>query len=288
MLFLTGGVLSYSPADSILDEINGLLTITPKDPELYFQRGYYYYQREDFERASADFITCVRLDPRDLVYRFYKAKTDFKSGKMRTAIDGFKTVIEMNPKYAEAFFFLGILYHQVNEKVNALQAFDKAIDLNWNVAKYWAARARFKKENGEINEAVSDYQKAIMIEPDLAVAHYELAWINFEKHNIDSALEHAEKLVILEHNPLFYHTLACIYSEKNLRKAIENEMRALSLEPSREYEKSLAGFRQGRSYSLQMEETRKIRDEIMRKNEMEKRQRENIWNQIIEKNKMLR
>ena len=130
IFFLIVLFVSDSFADSNLDEINGLLGITPKDPELYFQRGYYYYQRNDFDKAGEDFTTCVRLAPEEVLYHFYKAKTDLKACRNRAAIIGFDTVIKMNPGYAEAYFFLGILHHKVNEKEEAREAFDKAINLN--------------------------------------------------------------------------------------------------------------------------------------------------------------
>ena len=281
LLFLSG----QSIADSNIDEINDLLKITPKDHELYFQRGYLYYQHDEFDKAGADFTASITLAPDEILYRFYKAKTDLKSGKNRTAIEGFKTVIEMNPVYAEAYFFLGILHHRVNEREEALMAFDKAIELNNTVSKYWAARARFEKECGNIDSAVADYEKVLGLDPDFAVAHFELAWIDFEKQNLDAALEHAQKTVILEQNPLYFHTLACIYSEKNIKKAIENEITALSLENNREYERRLAGFKQGVSYTQQVAQEEKIQNEKVRNTELEKLRKEKIWEKIVDKNK---
>lgn len=287
ILILTLSALCNSFADSSIDEITSLLKITPKDSELYFQRGYLFYGQENYEKASDDFTTSIRLQPEEMLYHFYKAMTDLKSGKNRSSIEGFKTVLKIKPDYAEALFYLGILYHKVNDTIRAGEAFDKIILLNNNVAKYWAARARFQKEMGNLEESVSNYNKALEIDDNFAIVHYELAWINYEARNIDTALVHARKIINLERSPVYYHTLACIYSEKDISKAIENELKALDLEKNSVYESKLAGFKNGKTYSEQESSELKLQEEIERKKEIERIRREKIWENIVDKNKSL-
>ena len=287
IFLLFSNVLMHSFADSNIDEINSLLKIIPNDSELYFQRGYLFYSHEDYEKASDDFSICIRLQPDEILYHFYKAMTDMKWGKNRVAIDGFNEVVKMKPDHAEAYFYLGILHHRVYENIQAQEAFDNAISLNANVAKYWAARARFKRETGNLQDAIADYENALKIDDNFAIAHYELAWINYENKNIDAALEHAQKVVTLEMSPIYFHTLACIYSEKDLKKAIDNEVKALALDTNPDYESKLAGFKHGQTYSQQEYNEEKIRKNLKQKQEMERIRKEKIWEKIVETNKDL-
>ena len=276
----------YCYSESNIDEITSLLKITPKDPELYFDRGYIYYEHEDFNQALEDFKTCTLLAKDEILYLFYRAMAEMKLGMNRRAIDDFKEVVKRKPDHAEALFYLGILHHKVSEGLQAMNAFERAIELKPDSPKYFAAKALLNRENGETDLAISNYEKALELDSSFTLAHQELSWIYFEKGELAKAINHASKLILLEQNASYFHTHACICSETDLKKAIESEMKALDLDnKNEEYKKRLDGYSRGISYRHQIAAESSLKDELNRKNEMEKIRREKIWEKIVKDNK---
>lgn len=283
LLFIT---TIYVNANENLNEVESLLKITPNDSELYFRRAYIYCELERYSDAIDDLVKCTKLEPNDNIYHFYLAKTYMKIGQVRNAIVSFENSIRVcNGNNSESYFFLAELHRSVNEKSAAMDSFDKAIEENKNIAKYWAGRARLKSDT-DIDEAIKDYNKAIEIEPNFTYAHYDLVWINIERKQFESALEHA--LLVFEAdslNPIFCDALACAYSEKDIKKAIEFERKAIDLGADADCKQKLEAFKNGNTYI----EYKRNKEKIEKENEQielaEKLRKERIWQEIVEKNK---
>ena len=252
-----------------------------------FNKGYLVYSKEHFVTALRYFNACVLSSPSDPLCRFYKAMTEMKCGMIRKAIEDFKETAKLKNNYAEAYYWLGILEHQVHEDFRAFESLEKAIEQNPCEAKYWAALASARKDLGESEEARADYEKALAFAPGLSSAHLGLAWLDFEQGKIDSALDHAEQRLLACRDPEAYHALACIISEKDLKKAAEYEGQATSKSILPIYQKRLEGFRQGLSYQAQINFEARLLDEENRKALVEKIHRQKIWERIVETNRIL-
>jgi tetratricopeptide (TPR) repeat protein len=287
LIFILSCFYIYANADidSEINEINSLLKITPRDPELYFQRGYLYYNIEKYDRAIEDLEKCVRFEPNDKIYYFYLAKSYMKGERIRDSINTFQKCVRLND-YAEAYFYLGILYSKVHENSSALTSFDRAIEINSNEAKYWAGRARLKRDIVNINEAIDDYNKALEIDPGFVYAHFDLVWINIEQNNINLALQHARVVNFSDmRNPIYCDTLACAYSEINIKKAIEFELKAIEFGGDLDCKQKLKAFKNGKTYLEYKRENERIEKERKQQELIEKVRRERIWEEIVEKNK---
>lgn len=105
-------------------------------------------------------------------------------GDWEAALNNLNKAIELNPNFSEAYLSRGMVkrkmpFHLYPKPVNVtarvtyealhgtMQDFNKAIELNPNLAKAYSARGGAKSGRDDHRGALQDYSKAIELEPDL-------------------------------------------------------------------------------------------------------------------------
>ena len=114
-------------------------------------------------------------------------------------------------KKAEPYYFKGIYYGNINDKVKALDYFDKAIQKDYTFLDAYMDKGKILFESKKINEAAKTFQVALRVSPTYADAYYWLgkcqealgerdeAKLNYQRaYGLDKSLteakEAAEKL----------------------------------------------------------------------------------------------
>src|ERR1700752_906031 len=89
----------------------------PKCADAFKARGVAFYDKGDYDSAIAGFTELIRLAPtswaffsRALVYKDHKTKRD-----IGRALEDFDKALELDPHYAPAFWYRGILYSMTVE-----------------------------------------------------------------------------------------------------------------------------------------------------------------------------
>jgi hypothetical protein len=86
------------------------------------------------------------------------------------ALSDCKTAIDLNPKYSYAYANLGATYLGLNDSSSALSALNKAVALKANFVWSRLSRAKAFEASGSNEEALNDYQYALLIDPTNQVA----------------------------------------------------------------------------------------------------------------------
>jgi tetratricopeptide (TPR) repeat protein len=81
------------------------------------------------------------------------------------AVADCKAAIDANPSYAWAYANLGIAYRRLNDFPKALSALDSALKLKVNAIWPWLNRAEILEASGKADDALRDYQFALLIDP---------------------------------------------------------------------------------------------------------------------------
>ena len=89
----------------------------------------------------------------DADYWFNEGGKAFEVGNYDKAIEYYTKVIEINPKYAEAYYDRGLAYDDKG-------LYDKAIELNSEYAEAYCVRGRVYRILGNCIKANADYKKA--------------------------------------------------------------------------------------------------------------------------------
>ncbi|MBI5452891.1 tetratricopeptide repeat protein, partial [Candidatus Gottesmanbacteria bacterium] len=108
---------------------------------------------------------------------------------------------------------LGWIYRRQGKLTEAVEAFNKAIELNPQNDRAYAELGWIYRKQGKLTEAVEALNKAIELNPQNDWAYSELGWIYSEQGKLTEAVETLNKAI--EFNPQndrTYGRLAVVYS----------------------------------------------------------------------------
>ncbi|MEO1428381.1 MAG: tetratricopeptide repeat protein [Cyanobacteria bacterium J06633_8] len=91
-----------------------------------FQKGIDLYQQKDYENAEAVFRQVTSINVSNDVVRLLLGDSLLKQGKVESAIEKYKEVIERAPKKADAYIRLSRIYMQQDKQSEAIEYLQKA------------------------------------------------------------------------------------------------------------------------------------------------------------------
>jgi tetratricopeptide (TPR) repeat protein len=124
-------------------------------------------------QATEDFATAVEYAPNNWRHRHNYSISLALGGDYKRAIQQLDQAIQLNPKYANAYFNRAELYFELAQYESAEKDYSRAIDIKPD-AQYYNCRAhsRFLREAYEV--ALSDYRQAAQEASDNAAYHTDL------------------------------------------------------------------------------------------------------------------
>ncbi len=127
---------------------------------------------------------------------FYLGDLYVSKSRYQEAADAYRKAISLEPDYPEVYFNLGYASMEMNRFDEALGAFEKALAQ----ANDSESRALVLLNRGvvyfnlkQFDNAVTSFQAAIAENQDLALAHFNLAIIAYQRMEYDSALKYARE-----------------------------------------------------------------------------------------------
>ena len=137
------------------------------------------------------------------------------------AIERYSYAINLNPRYATAYYNRGNVYYQRGELNNAFSDYDTAIKLNFHHAIVYYNRGVIYSKRGKIDNAINDYTRVIQLSPCYANAYYNRGLAYSEKGDFDKAINDYTKVINLNsEDAIAYYNRGNAYSKKarlNLR-----------------------------------------------------------------------
>ena len=133
---------------------------------VYFQRGLAWYDKNDYDKAIADFSESIRLNPRDASPWVGRGAAYMYKNDLKQAIADFSEGIRLKPGQAFAHMQRGIAFHRIGDADNALADYTIAHELtpkdpgplvNRGIVQY--------TKKGKFEEAVVDFDHALKLNP---------------------------------------------------------------------------------------------------------------------------
>lgn len=121
-------------------------------------------------------------------------------GDINGAIAAFNQAIQIDPKFATAYYGRGHAYMLKKETAAAISDFDKAIELDPTIAAAFYDRGTMKGKSGDFDAAVSDFKKTIELEPKYAPAHYNVGHVDYFRGDLDGAIDQLTQALTLDAN----------------------------------------------------------------------------------------
>ncbi len=168
----------------------------------YYYKGVEYAVQGKFQEANEEFEKALKVDPfygsaenslkvikdvieqkikRETAIHLFKGTSYANKGQFDQAISDYTNAIEINPKYAEAYYARGIVYYDQGEYDQAISDFTKAIEINPKFAEAYYNRGIVYKNKDQYDQAISDYTKALEINPKYAKAYNNRGFIYLVK-----------------------------------------------------------------------------------------------------------
>jgi spermidine synthase len=141
--------------------------------------------QEDWEKARANHIRALHLEPYRAGFHYNLGIAQQKAGRLRAAALAYRTALLIEPEDAEAQNNLGLVYAAGGIYDLAVLAHSKALEIapHYPEAAYNLGLAY--KAQGQTQAAVKAFGLALKIAPDLAQAREQLKELGIEKVEIE-------------------------------------------------------------------------------------------------------
>ncbi len=116
----------------------------------------------------------------------------YKRGIGREAIENFQKAIDINPRYTDAWYNLGRGYEAVGKQAEAIEAYEKTLTLDRDYPEAWNNIGPLLRGMGRSNEAVGYFEQALSIDSKFSDAHFNLGVSLKAEGRYAEAAEHFE------------------------------------------------------------------------------------------------
>lgn len=130
-----------------------------------------------------------------------KAQELLEQEKLESALVHFNKALKESPKHPDILSHRGVLYLHLNQKKKCMDDLKLSLLLEPENPYRYASLAYAKDFFGDLDGAITDYQKAVELDPDDAVAHNNLGLLLEKKGYKNKAqrnFERADKLAKIE------------------------------------------------------------------------------------------
>lgn len=199
-------------------------------------RGYEALGQRDKEIDDLTEMLKIKRNPLSLTAR---ASAYIAKGNVKDGMDDLTEALNLEPKYAVAYFNRGMGYLKLKEYDNAIEAFSLALENNNRHVGAMVHRGLAYEMRGTYGSALADYSKAIEIDPNGARAFNNRAWLLAtcpveSVRDVPLALSDAKTAVRLTGgtNRDFADTLAAAFANQgDFKSAIEIQERVIAATP---------------------------------------------------------
>ena len=163
---------------------------------------------EDFLKKAHD------KKPKNIGISEYLAQFYFYKKRPQEAIKVYEKILETNPDYVEALFWLGYLYEEHGQRSKALETWERGAEVDPSFAPILNCLGYTYAEEGvNLDKAEEMIKKALEKEPENGAYLDSLGWVYYKKGGLEKAKEYILKAIGLIKDPDVYEHLGDIYIE---------------------------------------------------------------------------
>ena len=175
---------------------------------------YSYAQKEyELENEYEHFLKKAHeVKPKDESISEYLAQFYFYKKRPQDAIAIYETILETNPEYVEALFWLGYLYEETGRHDDAVKTWVKGLKVEPDYAPMLNSLAYTYAVDGvKLKNAEAMAKKALEIEPNNGAYLDTLGWIYFKKKDFKKAENYLLQAIDHIKDPDIYEHLGDLY-----------------------------------------------------------------------------
>ncbi len=161
----------------LADAENGYLAVLKRTPDwgqVLNALGTVYLDKGQLEKAKKAFTKAAGLKPLNISACYNLAILKQRGNDHLGAITIYKTILDAEPAYGQAWNNLGIAYKETMYQDEALSCFQKAVEFAPAMAEAWNNLGVAQDESNMGEKSLASYHKAIELRPEYASAHFNL------------------------------------------------------------------------------------------------------------------
>lgn len=158
-------------------DLNEALRLAPKHGEVYCAQGWLFCRQGDYDKAIADFAEGIRVKPAltnsakpYLLYAYRKrGRSYIEKRKWDRAIADFSEAIRIDQTDANTYHHRGFAYLYKGDYAKAVADLTEVVRRDPEQAEAYVLRGwGYYMQEGDLDKAIADYEKAIQIKPMMA------------------------------------------------------------------------------------------------------------------------
>jgi tetratricopeptide (TPR) repeat protein len=201
-----------------IEDATKAIEINPEVIEAYGVRGDSHFQKENYDQAIADYSKAIELNPQLAGAYRRRAEAYHSKGQLSRALADYETYLSIAPDISDQSIIQRRIDYLKNHSEQALELIQQGV-------------SAFDK--GNIDTAISYYDKALEIEPQLVTVYVNRGYAYFKKGDLAQAIEDATKAI--EINPEAINAYGVRgdshYLKENYDQAIADYSKAIELNP---------------------------------------------------------
>jgi tetratricopeptide (TPR) repeat protein/S1-C subfamily serine protease len=217
--------------EQALTVINQAISLVPNNSNHYNEKWLVLYELKRYDEGLAAINQAINLAPRAGWY-VNRGSLYYNQKKYELASDDYNKAIELNPNLAMAYNNRGGIYYNQQKYELALADFNKAIELDSKLAEAYNNRGGIYYNQKKYDLALADFNKAIELDSNLAMAYNNRGGIYYNQQKYELALADWNKAIELNRNlALAYLNRGGIYyNQQKYELALADWNKAIELD----------------------------------------------------------
>jgi tetratricopeptide (TPR) repeat protein len=156
--------------DRAEDDFNEMVDIRPQNPDVYYDRGYFYIRQSRFADAVHDFMTGSRLAPAQATFSYGAGRAFALMGDGDDALRQYDEAIRLAPRDSAAVLARADLLLHLGRYAQARAGYDRALTLGLARADQffgYFGRGYASIFTGDYNAAIRDMNAALAAQPGM-------------------------------------------------------------------------------------------------------------------------
>ncbi|KAI7855948.1 hypothetical protein BDC45DRAFT_505152 [Circinella umbellata] len=222
---------SYRPDKSRAEPIESF----ENEGDEYFYKTYQAIQSKNYQEASIDCDKAIELGCSP-VYQAHayniKGTFLFLKGNAKEAMECFDKSIQLDPKYIQSYIKRSSICIEKGNLIEALKQFDEAIEINPTDPDIYYHRGQVHYISGNFEKAVKDYSESIRLDDSFVYAPIQLGVAQYKLGQIDSSLATFESTLkkFPQSSEVHNYFGELLLEQQNLPQALEMFTKAIALD----------------------------------------------------------
>lgn len=230
------GALTHQNFKEALKAFEKVLKLQPENPEGLMGMGISYLGLKEYQKSETVFMELLPKveKPWQAEIYSYLGDINLQQNKHKEAIQNYDKVLEISPNHQRALFNRGYVYFYLKEDVKAFNDLNALLLLTPYDRAYYL-RGELYRAKGEMENAEKDFSSAIELNPYLLEPYFQLVILWDEKRQYDREAQLLEQAIRnLGDRPELHFYLGRAYALLFLQmtQSYESAQRAFRTAPS--------------------------------------------------------